>query len=64
MVNLYQLHFPSSTFLPLQANTNEGKLKFFYPPTFPSSYNFLSFPFLSPQPNGPLGRRIMGSYSL
>ena len=52
IVNLYKLHFPSSsfslqpnkkvfyppTFLPLQPNTYERKLNFFYPPTFPSSY--------------------------
>ena len=51
MINLYQLYFsPShflsqpnknifhlSTFPPLQSNTNEEKLNFVYPLTFPSS---------------------------
>ena len=55
IVNLYQFHFLSShfSFQPnkrvfhpsifpsLQPNINEGKLNFFYPPTFPSSHNFL-----------------------
>ena len=50
IVNLYKLHFPFSpfslqpnkkilhplTFPPLQPNTQEGKSKLFYPPTFSS----------------------------
>ena len=62
MVNLYQLHFSSSHFLsqpnkkvfhpsifpPFQPNTNEGKLNFFYPPTFPSSHNFPPSHFSTP----------------
>ena len=64
MVNLYQLYFSSSHFLsqlnkkvfhpsifpPFQPNTNEGKLNFFYPPTFPPSHHFLSFRFFTPPP--------------
>ena len=52
IVNLYKLHFPSFpfsiqpnkrvfhslTFPPLQPNTQEGKLKIFYPLIFPSSH--------------------------
>ena len=62
MVNLYQLYFllshflsqPNkkvfypSTFLPFQPNTNEEKLNFFYPPTFPSSHNFPPSHFSTP----------------
>ena len=59
IVNLYKLYFPSFpfslqlnkrvfhllTFPPLQPNTQEGKLNIFYPFTFSSSDNFLSFYF-------------------
>ena len=56
IVNLYFPSFPFSlqpdkrvfhpfTFPSLQPNTQEGKLNIFYPPTFPSSHNFLSFHF-------------------
>ena len=62
MVNLYQLYFSSSHFLsqlnkkvfhpsifpPFQPNTNEGKLNFFYPPTFPPSHNFPPSHFSTP----------------
>ena len=62
MVNLYQLYFSSSHFLsqqnkkvfhpsifpPFQLNTNEEKLNFFYPTTFPSSHNFSLFYFSTP----------------
>ena len=62
MVNLYQLYFSSSHFLsqpnkkvfhpsifpPFQPNTNEGKLNFFYPPTFPPSHNFPPSHFFTP----------------
>ena len=63
IVNLYKLHFPSLpfsfqpnkrvfhslTFLPLQSNTEEGKLNIFYPPTI---FHYPTFPLL--HPNGPL----------
>ena len=59
IINLYKLHFPSfpfslqpnkrvfhlPTFPPFRPNTQEGKPNIFYPPTFPSSYNFPSFHF-------------------
>ena len=62
IVNLYLLYFSSShfssqsnkrvfhpsTFPFLQPNTHEKKLNIFYPPTFLSSHNFLSFHFSTP----------------
>ena len=63
IVNLYKLNFSSFhfslqpnkrvfhslTFLPLQSNTEEGKLNIFYPPTI---FHYPTFPLL--HPNGPL----------
>ena len=70
IVNLYKLHFSSfpfslqlnrrvfhpPTFLPLQPNTQEGKLNIFHPPTFPSSHNF---PSSILHPTGPLKFRAV-----
>ena len=74
IVNLYKLYFSSFLFsllpnkrvfhsltFPLfQPNTQEGKVNIFYPPTFPSSHNFLSSHFSIPLTKQTLRVHLVG----
>ena len=74
IVNLYKLYFSSFlfsllpnkrvfhslTFPPFQPNTQEGKVNIFYPPTFPSSHNFLSSHFSIPLTKQTLRVHLVG----